>query len=66
MGESSFGLIENLKLLFIKLCNPVKLKLIDFLYKVSPDFFTRGIGNSSLLSTGFSPDDYQLCGNLVI
>ena len=64
MGESSFGLIENLKLLFIKLCNPVKLKLIDFLYKVSPDSFKRGIGSSSSLSAGLSPDDYQLCGNL--
>ncbi len=27
---------ENIKLLFIKLCNPIKCKLVDFIYKVSP------------------------------
>ncbi|WP_340690100.1 transposase [Hydrogenobacter thermophilus] len=28
---------ENLKVLFIKLCNPLRLKLIDFFYKVSSE-----------------------------
>jgi len=64
VGESSLRLIENLKLLFVKLCNPVRLKLIDFLYKVSPESLRRGIGSSSSLNAGLSPDDYQLCGNL--
>jgi IS605 OrfB family transposase len=27
---------KNLKILFVKLCNPIRFKLIDFLYKVSP------------------------------
>ncbi|MGB9873652.1 MAG: RNA-guided endonuclease InsQ/TnpB family protein, partial [Hydrogenobacter sp.] len=30
------GFYENLKILFVKLCNPVRLKLIEFFYKVSP------------------------------
>ncbi|MCS7284282.1 MAG: transposase, partial [Hydrogenobacter thermophilus] len=30
------GFYENLKSFFVKLCNPVRLKLIDFFYKVSP------------------------------
>ncbi len=64
VGESSLRLIGNLKLLFVKLCNPVKLKLIDFLYKVSPESLRRGIGSSSSLNAGLSPSDYQLCSNL--
>ncbi len=28
---------DNLKVLFTKLCNPIKLKLMDFFYKVSPE-----------------------------
>jgi IS605 OrfB family transposase len=36
---------NNLKVLFTKLCNPIKLKLIDFLYKVSPESLL-GIGSS--------------------
>jgi IS605 OrfB family transposase len=36
---------ENLKTLFIKLCNPIKLKLMDFFYKVSPKSLL-GIGSS--------------------
>ena len=64
VGESSLRLIENLKLLFIKLCNPVRLKLMEFLYEVSPESLRRGIGSSSSLNAGLSPDDYQLCGNL--
>ena len=64
VGESSLRLIGNLKLLFTKLCNPVRLKLIEFLYKVSPESLRRGIGSSSSLNAGLSPDDYQLCDNL--
>ncbi|QWK20663.1 MAG: IS200/IS605 family accessory protein TnpB-related protein [Hydrogenobacter thermophilus] len=30
------GFYENLKSFFVKLCNPVRLKLTDFFYKVSP------------------------------
>ncbi len=33
---------ENLKVFFVKLCNPVKLKLIDFLYKVSSESLRIG------------------------
>lgn len=36
---------ENLKVLFIKLCNPLKMKLMDFFYKVSPESLF-GIGGS--------------------
>jgi len=63
VGESSLRLIENLKLLVIKLCNPIKFKLIEFFYKVSPESLSRGIGSSSSLSAGLSPFDYQLCDN---
>jgi hypothetical protein len=28
---------DNFKTLFVKLCNPVKAKLIDFIYKVTPE-----------------------------
>jgi len=38
---------ENLKVLFVKLCNPVRMKLIDFLYKVSPEsLLIEDIGSS--------------------
>ncbi len=36
---------DNLKILFIKLCNPLRLKLIDFFYEVSPESLF-GIGGS--------------------
>jgi len=65
VGENSLRLIEDLKLLIIKLCNPVKFKLMEFFYdkeKVSRIPFT-GTGSSSLRA-GLSPFDYQLCGNL--
>ncbi len=61
VGENSPGLIKNLKLLFIKLCNPVKMKLIEFLYKVSPESFKRRIGSSGSLSAGLSPKSCQVC-----
>ncbi len=41
------GFYENLKVLFIKLCNPVRLKLVEFIYKVSPE--SLRIGSSSLV-----------------
>ncbi|ADY73332.1 transposase, IS605 OrfB family [Desulfurobacterium thermolithotrophum DSM 11699] len=53
VGENSPRLIKDLKLLFIKLCNPIRFKLTDFLYKVSCESLCecRGIaGSSSLLS----------------
>ncbi|WP_456395683.1 RNA-guided endonuclease InsQ/TnpB family protein [Desulfurobacterium sp.] len=53
VGENSPRLIEDLKLLFVKLCNPIRFKLTDFLYKVSCESLCecRGIaGSSSLLS----------------
>ncbi len=62
VGTKSQRLIDEAKLLFVKLCNPVKYKLIDFLYKVSPK--SLGIGSSSSLSAGLNPFDYHLCGNL--
>jgi len=31
---------ENLKVLFVKLCNPRRFKLMEFFYKVSPEFLT--------------------------
>ena len=40
------GFYENLKILFIKLCNPVRLKLMDLFFKVTPESLL-GIGGSS-------------------
>ncbi len=37
LKQKVLGFYENLKVVFIKLCNPVKVKLIDFIYKVSPE-----------------------------
>ncbi|WP_297445218.1 transposase [Desulfurobacterium sp.] len=65
VGENSLRLIEDLKLLIIKLCNPVKFKLMEFFYdreKVSR-IPLKGTGSSSL-NAGLSPFDYQLCGIL--
>lgn len=36
LKQKVLGFYENLKVVFIKLCNPTKLRLIDFIYKVSP------------------------------
>ena len=41
------GFYENLKVLFIKLCNPVRLKLVGFIYQVSPE--SLRIGSSGLV-----------------
>ncbi len=38
------GFYKNLKILFVKLCNPDRLKLVEFFYKVSPK--SLGIGGS--------------------
>jgi len=65
VGENSPRLIKSLKLLFIKLCNPVKYKLIDFLYKVSPESLI-GIRSSSSLLSRVDSSDYQICNNLAI
>ncbi|ADY72998.1 transposase, IS605 OrfB family [Desulfurobacterium thermolithotrophum DSM 11699] len=62
VGENSLRLIEDLKLLFVKLCNPVKFRLIEFFYKVSCG--TRKGAGSSSHNAGLSPFDYQSCGNL--
>ncbi len=64
VGESSLRLIENLKVLITKLCNPVKFKVVEFLYKVSPKSLLRGIGSSSSLRAGLSSFDHRLCSNL--
>ena len=40
------GFYEELKILFIKLCNPVRMKLVEFIYQVSPE--SLRIGSSSL------------------
>ena len=39
------GFYENLKELFIKLCNPVRLKLMELFFKVTPESLF-GIGGS--------------------
>ena len=39
------GFYENLKVLFVKLCNPRRFKLMEFFYKVSPKSL-KGIGSS--------------------
>ncbi|RLE29284.1 hypothetical protein DRJ54_04920 [Candidatus Acetothermia bacterium] len=65
LAEDLPRLIENLKLLFIKLCNPVKYKLRDFLYKVSLDYL-MGIRSSGLLLSRVDSSDYQMCNNLAI
>jgi len=48
VGESLLRLkfFENLKVLFVKLCNPRRFKLMEFFYKVSPESLTIGIGGS--------------------
>jgi IS605 OrfB family transposase len=44
------GFYENLKILFIKLCNPVRFKLVDFLYlQVSPESFWIGGSRQGVL-----------------
>jgi IS605 OrfB family transposase len=50
---------DNLKVLFVKLCNPVKLKLMDFFYKVSPKSLF-GIGGSKQGPAGWM----EKCGCL--
>ena len=40
------GFYENLKVLFVKLCNPRRFKLMEFFYKVYPKSLTIGIGSS--------------------
>jgi putative transposase len=60
VGESSPEIIKDLKLLIIKLCNPVKFKLMEFFYnreKVSRLSLT-GAGSSSLRA-GLSPFGYR-------
>lgn len=37
---------ENLKVLFIKLCNPKRFKLMEFFYEVSTESLVMGIGGS--------------------
>ena len=37
---------ENLKVLFAKLCNPRRFKLMEFFYEVSPESLTIRIGGS--------------------
>ena len=38
---------DNLKILFIKLCNPIRIKLMDLFFKVIPEFLLiTGIGDS--------------------
>jgi IS605 OrfB family transposase len=48
VGAKLRRLLMNLKILFIKLCNPVKLKLFDLIYKSNPEslFIRAGIGDS--------------------
>ncbi len=41
-----FSFYENSKALFVKLCNPVRLELVELIYQVSPEFLL-GIGGSS-------------------
>ena len=62
VGTKSFKVIDEIKTLFVKLCNPVKCKLIEFLYQVSPE--SLWIGSSSSLSAGLNSFDYQSSSNL--
>ncbi|WP_304091644.1 hypothetical protein [Hydrogenobacter thermophilus] len=43
------GFYENLKSFFVKLCNPVRLKLIELLYKVSPESLRIGSSRGRVL-----------------
>ncbi len=43
------GFYENTKILFVKLCNPLKLKLMDFFYKVSPKSLWIGDSKQGVL-----------------
>jgi len=45
---------ENLKVLFIKLCNPVRMKLIDFLYKTSPESLWIRSSRQDISSAGWT------------
>ncbi len=42
---------NNLKVLFIKLCNPFRFKLIDFLYQVSPESLWIGSSKQGFISS---------------
>jgi len=64
VGENSLRLIEDFRLLVIKLSNPVRFKPVEFLYKVSPGSLLRETGSSSQLLSRVDSSDYQLCGNL--
>ncbi|MGC8767369.1 MAG: RNA-guided endonuclease InsQ/TnpB family protein [Brevinematia bacterium] len=45
---------DNLKILFVKLCNPIKLKLIDLLYKVSPESLWIGGSRQDFYPAGWT------------
>ncbi|WP_245596344.1 RNA-guided endonuclease InsQ/TnpB family protein [Sulfurihydrogenibium subterraneum] len=44
------GFYESLKIFFVKLCNPVRLKLIDFFYKVSSESMWIGGSKREVLA----------------
>jgi len=47
VGAKLRGLLFNLKTLFVKLCNPVRLKMFDLIYKSNPEsLFIGEIGDS--------------------
>ncbi len=47
VGAKLRGLLLNLKTLFVKLCNPVRFKLFDLIYRSNPESLLRvGIGDS--------------------
>jgi hypothetical protein len=48
VGAKLHRILLDMKTLFVKLCNPVKFKLFDLIYKSNPEslFIRTGIGAS--------------------
>ncbi len=55
---------DNLKILFVKLCNPIRLKLINLLYKVSPESLWIGGSRQDFYPAGWTEKQGHLaiCG----
>jgi len=45
---------DNLKVVFLKLCNPLKLKLVDLIYKVFPKSLWIGDSKQDLYPAGWT------------
>jgi hypothetical protein len=46
-----FDFYDNTKLFFIKLCNPIRFKLVDFIYKAKPELLYINTISKKVLET---------------